>query len=515
MITPAGLAVFRSVFEGITEEMGVALARSAFSPNIRERLDFSCALFDDRGQLLAQAAHIPVHLGSMPMLVERVAREEDLRPGDVLAANDPFRGGTHLPDVTLITPLFAKGERFGYAACRAHHADIGGMAPGSMPLSRELYQEGLVIPPVRLFSRGRRMDDLWRLLLANVRTPGEREGDLMAQVAANRIAERRVAEVIARYGLDGVRAHLEALLDYAERLTRHGLAALGEGVAEFASDLEEEGQRLPVRVRVALEGHRAVCDFDGTGFSRTNLNAPFPVTCAGVYYCFLCLLGPAIPANGGAFRPLEVRAPEGCLVNAAPPAAVAAGNVETSQRVVDVVFGALARLLPDRVPASSAGTMNNLTMGGVDPRTGRAFAYYETMGGGCGGGPEGPGESGLQVHMTNTRNTPAEALEVGYPLRLLRYELRAGSGGAGRHPGGEGIRRDLQLLAPATVSLLAQRRESGPPGAAGGGEGAPGEDRVTLPDGREERLAGSCTRTLPAGAILSVRSPGGGGWGSP
>lgn len=506
------LAIFRSLFEGITEEMGVALARSAFSPNIRERLDFSCALFDERGELLAQAAHIPVHLGSMPMLVQQVAGM-DFAPGDVIAANDPFSGGTHLPDVTLVSPLYHRRRLFGFAACRAHHADVGGMAPGSMPRSREIYQEGLILPPVRLLRRGRRQEDLWRLVLANVRTPREREGDLMAQVAANRIAERRVAQVLARYGEEGTREHLAGLLDYAERLTRRGLEQLPEGSASFESHLEDEGRLLPLRVTVTLRGGTAVCDFAGTwGAAEGNLNAPLPVTCAGVYYCFQCLL-PGVPANGGAFRPLEVRAPAGTLVNARRPSAVAAGNVETSQRVVDVVLGALAALLPDRVPASSAGTMNNLSMGGVDPRTGEPFAYYETMGGGCGGGPEGPGESGLQVHMTNTRNTPAEALEMSHPLRLLRYEIRQGSGGPGRWEGGDGVRRDLELLAPATVSLLAQRRAEGPPGAGGGGAGAPGEDQVTLPGSPPERVPGVFTRPLPAGTVISIRSPGGGGWG--
>jgi N-methylhydantoinase B len=509
-VTPYGLSIFRSLFEGITEEMGGALARSAFSPNIRERLDFSCALFDASGQLLAQAAHIPVHLGSMPLLVQHLAATEEVAPGDVLAANDPFAGGTHLPDVTLVSPLYVGGRLFGFAAARAHHADVGGMSPGSMPLSREIFQEGLILPPVRLVRRGRRQRDVWRILLRNVRSPEEREGDLLAQTAALRLAARRLDEVVARYGEEGTRRHLQALLDYSERLVRQALGQLPRGQAVFEDVLEEGEKLLALRVRVELAPDEAVCDFEGTARAEGScLNAPYPVTCAAVYYCFACLFGEHIPPNQGAFRPLRVEAPPGSLVNAAFPSAVAAGNVETSQRVVDVVFGALARLLPERIPAASAGTMNNLAVGGS------GFTYYETMGGGCGGGPEGPGESGSQVHMTNTRNTPAEVLETSYPLRLLRYQLRQGSGGAGRHAGGEGLRRDLQLLAPATVSLLAQRRRTAPFGLQGGGEGAPGEDLARLPGGRTLRLPGQFTRVFPAGTILSIRSPGGGGWGRP
>ncbi|MBI3927414.1 MAG: hydantoinase B/oxoprolinase family protein [Armatimonadetes bacterium] len=514
LVTPYSLTIFRNLFEGIAEEMGVGLARSAFSPNIRERLDFSCALFDRDGRLLAQAAHIPVHLGSMPELVRAVAASERFRKGDVLAANDPFVGGTHLPDITLIQPLYDGHEPFGFAAARAHHADVGGMSAGSMGVAREIFQEGLILPVVRLLRAGQRQNDVWSLILRNVRTPREREGDLLAQLSACRIAQKRLDELLARYGSEGVAAHSLALLDYSEELARRGLRSFGRAEACHSDHLEFEGELYPIHLRLTLTGDGAVCDFTGSSAAVPGpLNAPYPVTCAGVYYCFQCLLGPDVPANDGAFRPVTITAPEGSVVRATFPAAVAAGNVETSQRVVDVVLGALAQILPDRIPAASAGTMNNLAIGGRDPSRGTAFAYYETLGGGAGGGPGVPGASGIQVHMTNTRNTPAEAIETETPLRVRRYSLRTGSGGRGRCPGGEGIVREIELLAPCTVSLLAQRRLQAPPGAAGGEAGLPGEDRLLHPDGRSEKLPAQFTRELPAGSVISLHTPGGGGWG--
>lgn len=499
------LAVFQSLLEGIAEEMGAALRRSAFSPNIRERLDFSCALFDLEGQLLAQAAHIPVHLGSMPQLMQRLARQVELGPRDMLVVNDPHWGGTHLPDLTLVAPLTLAGKRLGYAASRAHHADVGGMAAGSMPMSRELVQEGLVLPPVRLVVNGRRNADVWALLLRNVRTPREREGDLLAQMAANHTAQKRVAELAARLPWE---PSCRQLLDHSERMVRNGLLGLPSGRAVARDLLDDGGEQVVLQVALEIAGGSLTCDFAGTAPARrSNLNAPFPVTSAAVYYCVLCLLGGRIPVNQGAFRPVELKAPADCLVNPPAWAAVAAGNVETSQRLVDVVFQALAALLPDRMPACSAGTMNNLVMGGRD------WAYYETSGGGVGAGPGRAGASGVQVHMTNTRNTPAEALESDHPLRLLRYAVRRGSGGAGAFAGGDGLVREVELLREATVSLLAQRRRQGPPGAAGGEPGLPGEDHLTLPDGTRERLEGSFTRDLPAGSVLTLQTPGGGGWG--
>ncbi len=499
------LAVFHSLLEGIAEEMGAALRRSAFSPNIRERLDFSCALFDLSGQLLAQAAHIPVHLGSMPQLLQRLAGEVEMGPRDMLLVNDPSWGGTHLPDLTLVTPLTLGKRRLGYAASRAHHADVGGMAAGSMPMSRELVQEGLILPPVRLLVNGRRNADVWALLLRNVRTPREREGDLLAQVAANHTAVRRVAELAGRVQWEN---SCRALLDHSERLVRAALAGLPAGKARAEDSLELQGQRIPLRVALEISASGLACDFTGTSPALpSNLNAPLPVTSAAVYYAVLCMLGGEVPVNQGAFRPIAIQAPEGSLLNPPPWAAVAAGNVETSQRVVDLVFQALGMLAPERVPACSAGTMNNLVLGGRD------WAYYETSGGGAGAAHGLPGGSGLQVHMTNTRNTPAESLESDHPLRLRRYALRRGSGGKGAFPGGDGLVREVELLRPATVSLLAQRRECGPPGACGGKPGQAGADSYRLPGGHPRPLDPQSSQDFPAGTILRLETPGGGGWG--
>jgi N-methylhydantoinase B len=396
-------------------------------------------------------------------------------------------------------------RRLGYAASRAHHADVGGMAAGSMPMSRELVQEGLILPPVRLLANGRRNPDVWSLLMRNVRTPREREGDLLAQVAANRTACTRAAELAARTDWE---SSCQALLRHSERLVAAGLRALPRGRGSAEDFLDDQGERVPIRVTVELGDGELRCDFTGTAPARrSNLNAPFPVTSAAVYYAVLCLLGGKAPVNQGAFRPITIQAQTGSLVNPPAWAAVAAGNVETSQRIVDVVFQALGQLV--EVPACSAGTMNNLVLGGLD------WAYYETSGGGAGAARGQAGGSGLQVHMTNTRNTPAESLESDHPLRLRRYALRRGSGGSGQEKGGDGLVRELELLQDATVSLLAQRRTSGPPGAAGGEPGEPGEDHLELPDGTRERLPGQFTRELPAGSVLSIQTPGGGGWGRP
>lgn len=508
-VTPFSLSVFDHLFRGITEEMGTILSRSAFSPNIRERLDFSCALFDPRGELLAQAAHIPVHLGSMPLLVQKIAGLE-LGPGDIYAANDPYSGGTHLPDITLVMPCFYDGWLAGFAASRAHHADVGGMSPGSMPRSREVYQEGLILPPVRLFKEGRRVSDLWRVLLANVRTPEEREGDLLAQVASCRAAAQRLDALLERYGRDDLEAHQEALLEHGERFMRAGLRELPTGVAESSDWLELPEGEAEIRCRVSLEGEEAVVDFrDSSAAVAACVNAPLPVTQAAVYYVFRLLLGERMPANGGAFRPLNILTRPGSVVDPLPPAPVVAGNVETSQRVVDVLMQAMAQLLPGRVPACSAGTMNNLALGGH--RGQEPFAYYETLGGGCGGGPSGAGAGGVQVHMTNTRNTPAEALEVDFPLRVRRYSLRSGSGGAGAHQGGEGVVRELEFLAPVRATLLAQRRRRGAPGQGGAGSGAPGA-QFRIREGVEEALDGWFEESFEVGDRLRLETPGGGGW---
>ncbi|MCC7358489.1 MAG: hydantoinase B/oxoprolinase family protein [Anaerolineales bacterium] len=520
--SPASLEIFKHLFASIAEEMGVTLGRTAFSPNIKERLDFSCAVFTGAGQLLAQALHIPVHLGAMPASVQAaLARCAPFTPGDVVALNDPYLGGTHLPDLTLVSPVFAPDAPPGslplfFVASRAHHADIGGMAPGSMPLSTEIYQEGLIIPPIKLVEAARRNEAVWALILNNVRTPDERSGDLAAQLAAHAVGARRALEIVERYGWKAVQAHAAALLGYAEHVARRVIAAIPPGrysAEDYLEPADPQAELIPLRVTVSVSDDTLTADFTGTApADGGNLNAVRAIVESALGYVLRCLAGPGLPLNAGAFAPLAVTLTPGSLLDARRPSAVAAGNVETSQRLVDVLFRALAPALPGLVPAAGQGTMNNVTFGGRDPATGRPFAYYETMGGGAGAGPGRPGASGVHVHMSNTRNTPVEALEYAYPLRVERYALRAGSGGQGLHRGGEGLQRDLRFLAPVRVTVLAERRRLAPWGLQGGGPGAPGENVVEI-DNTATALPAKFTLDLPAGALLSVRSPGGGGWG--
>jgi N-methylhydantoinase B len=516
---PVRLEIFRSLFQSIAEEMGVALCRTSFSPNIKERRDYSCALFDGGGRMVAQGDHMPVHLGSMPMSVEAAIASVPMAPGDVVVLNDPFCGGTHLPDITLVQPVFLddRDQPDFYVANRAHHSDVGGMTPGSMPLASEVYQEGLRIPPVKLLRGGEIVRETMQLILANVRTPVEREGDLTAQIASNRTGARRLAELVQKYGRDAVLEYAAHLQDYAERLTREAIAAMPDGTYAFEDVMDDDGMGngpLPICVSIAIRGDSATVDFTGTSPQAVgSINAVAAITTSAVFYCFRIVVPYPIPSNHGTLRPLTLRIPEGSLLDARPPAAVAGGNVETSQRIVDVVLGALAQALPDRIPAASSGTMNNLTIGGIDPRNGAPFAYYETMAGGMGARPELPGLDATHTHMTNSLNTPVEALEHSYPFRVRRYEVIAGSGGAGRQRGGDGIRRDIELLCPARVTLLADRRVSAPYGLQGGSPGQPGET-LLLTDGDSRRLPGKFSLDVDSGAIISLRSPGGGGYGS-
>jgi N-methylhydantoinase B/oxoprolinase/acetone carboxylase alpha subunit len=485
------------------------LRRAAFSPNIKERADCSAALFTPAGEMLVQAEHIPVHLGSMPASVRAAidAFGDRIRPGDQVVVNDPFAGGTHLNDVTLVAPCFVDGRLVGWAANRAHHADVGGAAPGSIPADAvEIHQEGLRIPPTLLD------DGVRRLLVANSRTPEERLGDLAAQTGANVVGVERLAEVVAGG------APLDEVVDYGERRMRAALRDLPDGTWRFEDVLDSTGaapdQQRPARIRVAVTvaGDEVTVDFTGTDpQARGNVNAVEAVTLSAVSFALRSAIDPTLPANGGAMRPVRVVAPPGTIVAARPPAAVGAGNVEVSQRVADVVLGALAEPCAARVPAAGQGTMNNLLVGGD------GWVYYETVAGGQGGRPGAPGMSGVHTGMTNTRNTPIEALERAFPLRVLRQRLRRGSGGAGRHPGGEGIERDLLVLEDVTVSLITERRVSRPWGLHGGEPGAPGENWL-LPGGdeaRAERLPDKCTLRLRAGDVVRVRTPGGGGWGAP
>ena len=524
MNDPIRLEMYRHLLSALTEEMGATLRRSAYSPNIKERRDYSCALFDAAGHPVAMGDHMPVHLGAMPMSV-RAALEAagPLSKGDVVALNDPFCGGTHLPDITLVAPVHLPngGEPLAYVAARAHHADVGGMAGGSMPLAREIYQEGLRIPPVLLVSGGQRNHAVWELIRANVRTPTEREGDLDAQLASLVAGRRRLLELVNRRGVDEVRSAMSGLLEYADRLLRAGIGAIPDGVYGAEDFLEDDGvddAPLAIRVLLTVEGDEVVADFTGSApQARGGINAVEAITASAARYALRLvverLLGQGLPAGGGTMAAFRLVAPRGTVVSARSPASVAGGNVETSQRITDVLLTALAAALPEIAVAQSQGTMNNLTVGGLDPRTGEPFAYYETMAGGMGGGAEGAGLSAVHVHMTNSLNTPIEALEHAYPFRVRRYAIRRGTGGTGRHPGGDGLRRDLEVMADGEISLLTERRAIRPRGMAGGGDGAIGEN-VLIREGVERSLPSKATLPIRAGDIVSVRSPGGGGWGS-
>lgn len=526
-LDPVALEVWRQLFTALTEEMGAALRRSSFSPNIKERRDYSCALFDPGGVAVALGDHMPVHLGAMPMSVEAaLARLGTLAPGDVACVNDPFQGGTHLPDITLIAPVFAlqgegEGPLLGYVAARAHHADVGGISPGSMPLAREIVQEGLRIPPVRLVRGGRVDTDLLSLILANVRTPGEREGDLEAQRGALHAGSRRLRELALRRGTGAVHQAMQALVSYADGLVTAGLALIPPGRYGAEDQIEDDGfgnGPLPIRAAVEVrEGGRVRIDFQGTAQQAAGgVNAVAAITASAVRYVLRCvveeLLETPLPAGGGRMQGVELVLPRGTLVDALPPASVAGGNVETSQRITDVLLAALGKALPLRLPALSQGTMNNLTAGGMDPRTGEPFAYYETAGGGMGAGPTGAGLSAVHTHMSNSLNTPVEALEHAYPLRVRRYALRRGSGGKGANQGGDGLVREVEFLAGAEVTVLSERRRHGPRGAMGGHPGAPGANAL-LRDGMERVLPGKVTFQARPGDVLRISTPGGGGWG--
>jgi N-methylhydantoinase B len=571
MYDPVELEVFRNLYHSIAEEMGATLRRTSFSPNIKERRDYSCAVFDSAGEVIAMGDHMPVHLGSMPMSVAAAIAQCDLEPGDMVMLNDPFRGGTHLPDITLVMPIFlspsdgkglrgngAPAHRGGtkprrhkrvpdfYVASRAHHADVGGMYPGSMGPCREIYQEGLRIPPVKIMRGAKIVGDVLALLLNNVRTPEEREGDLGAQIAACETGASRLREVCSRYGIGRAKRAAASLLAYSEATMKSFLQTLPPGIYKAEDFLDDDGvDDSPVRIAVSIKVSRSISnrsketrigasfaapkttspatvtiDFTGSDPQvRGAINAVEAITYSACFYVFRCLLREDIPATSGLMRPIKLIAPYGTVVNAKPPAAVAGGNVETSQRIVDVLLRALAKAVPDRIPAAASGTMNNLTIGGIDPRTGNAFAYYETIAGGMGARPTKDGISGVHTHMTNSLNTPAEALEYAYPLRVHRYALRPGSGGRGRHQGGDGIVREIEVLTDAQVTLLADRRSTGPYGLAGGSDGQPGRTviirRTKQKDDKEEEVGGKTSVQLQPGERVRIESPGGGGWGRP
>jgi N-methylhydantoinase B len=549
-VDPVKLEIFKSLYSSVAEEMGVSLRRSAFSPNIKERRDYSCAVFNSEGTLVAQGDHMPVHLGSMPMSVRAALEIVDLNPGDIVVLNDPYAGGTHLPDVTMVAGVYgdretrrrghgktgrrgdeARGRRgekspgrqlaqsprpLFYVANRAHHADIGGATPGSMGRADEIYQEGLRIPPVRLMIGGRVNVDVMRLISANVRIPEEREGDLTAQLGAITTGQQRLLEIVERYGFTEADQYASHLINYTGEMMRRVIRDLPDGVYEAEDFLDDDGYTdtpVGIAVRIEIKGDHATVDFTGSSPQvRGPINAVEAITVSAVYYVFRCLIPTNVPASWGIMQPIKVTAPLGTVVNARPPAAVAGGNVETSQRIVDTVLLALSKTGAP-VPAASQGTMNNLTIGGTDSRTGKQFAYYETVAGGMGARPGLDGIDGIHTHMTNSLNTPAEAMEYAYPIRVRRYSIRRGSGGGGRFQGGDGIVREIELLSDARVTILSDRRKTRPYGLNGGEPGKAGRTDLITKDG-ERVLAGKDSVYAQAGDRVRIESPGGGGYGA-
>src|SRR6266568_706554 len=532
---PTTLEIYRALYTSVAEEMGIALRRTAFSPNIKERRDYSCAVFDSFGRVIAQGDHMPVHLGSMPMAVAAALREIEIAPGDVVALNDPFAGGTHLPDVTLISSVVSgqwsvagrkrkpiAGHRspttLFYVANRAHHADIGGATPGSMGLATDVYGEGVRIPPVRIVRGGEVCGDVMKLILTNVRSSHERRADFEAQIGSLKTGEMRLLEIVERRGEREARKYAAHLISYSSRMMRQAIAAIPDGTYRAEDALDDDGitdQEIPIRVLIKIKGHRARVDFTGTSPQVAGaINAVEAITVSAVLYCFRCLIGGDVPASAGLMEPIEVIAPPGTVVNANHPASVAGGNVETSQRIVDTVFKALSQAIPDRIPAASQGTMNNLTMGGIDPRTGSEFSYYETVAGGMGARPALDGMNATHTHMTNSLNTPAEALEYAYPLRVREYRIRKGSGGKGKHKGGDGTIREIETLAHARMALLSDRRKRAPYGLHGGENGERGRALIIRTDGNEEELTSKGSWQMEAGDRVRIETPGGGGFGN-
>lgn len=523
MVDPATVEVIRGALIYACEEMGISLRNSAYSPNIKERMDHSCAIFDRKRRLAAQAEHIPVHLGSMAWGVrkslDRFAKE--LEDGDMLLCNDPYISGTHLPDMTLIAPTFHNGETIGYAANKAHHSDVGGRVPGSMAGdSRELYEEGLIIPPVKFVRDDKIDDDVAHMILANVRTPETRIADLRAQMAANILGKKRILELVDRFGVETVQAAMDEVMNHSERLTRAVIGKMPKGRSEAEDHLDDSGiSARSVRIKVAVTIDRDTIRIDYTGTDRQvdgPLNAPWGVTISGVYYAVKCITDPSIPTNDGCFRPIEIRAPEGSVVNPIRPAPVAGGNVETSQRNVDVLLKAFSRILPGRVCAACQGTMNNVSVGGTDLTSGKSWSFYETIAGGFGGRLGSDGADVIHSHMTNTMNTPIEAIEPACPLRFMTYQMRIDSGGPGKWRGGVGLERSWILEGPAaTLSVLGERNRFPPWGLFGGKPGAVGEYYLVTANGKKTRLRSKCTIRMSKGDRLIIRTPGGGGYGDP
>ncbi len=516
---PVLLEVFKNRFSSICEEMGVTLNRTAFSPNIKERRDFSCALFDDSGSMIAQAAHIPVHLGSMPMSVQAAIDAVSFEEGDMVMLNDPYKGGTHLPDITIVAPVFSPRDDISpqfFVANRAHHADVGGMTSGSMPLSKSLFQEGVIIPPLKIMKKGKIDNDLMALFLNNVRTPQEREGDFAAQIMANITGIRRIKEMVEKYGRKKLHSYAVSLMNYSEIITRKKIESIPDGVYEFEDKMDDDGKGtkdINIKVILTIKGDTASLDFTDSHAQVTgSINAVYSITLSAVIYVFRTLIEENIPFNAGCFRPITVITKKGTIVDALFPSPVAGGNVETSQRIVDTVLGALEKALPGKIPAASQGTMNNVTVGGMDERTNTPFAYYETLAGGMGATAVSNGENAVHSHMTNTLNTPVEALEYSFPFLMTEYSIRKNSGGRGNFSGGNGMVREMKILSDVEVTVLSERRVYPPYGIAGGAPGSCGKNSI-IRKGKEEVMPGKFHEELKKGDRLRIETPGGGGYG--
>lgn len=513
---PIELELFKNIFVSISEEMGAVLGRTSLSPNIKERKDFSCALFNKKGETFAQGSHIPVHLGAMPLSVQATIEATDFEEGDLVILNDPYKGGTHLPDITCISPFFAEKKLVFFVANRAHHSDVGGMTPGSMPLATEIFQEGLIIPPLKIIQKGKLNEEILNLILANVRTPEERKGDLLAQMAANNKGRQRLGEVVRKYGLKKILLYTELIQDYTEKILREAIKEIPDGHYSFVDYLDDDGIALsPVEigVEITIRNDEAIIDFSTSAPQvEGGVNANLAVTYSAVLYVFRSLIEEDIPFNTGLMRPLRIMAPRGLIVNALYPAATAGGNVETSQRIVDVLLGALSKAAPEKIPAASSGTMNNVAFGGLDPKRKQNFAYYETIGGGMGASSTLSGLSGVHTHMTNSLNTPLEALENYLPLRINTYKLRRGSSGQGKNKGGEGIIREYEFFVPTQVTIISERRRFSPYGVQGGGSGKKGKN-ILYSQGQKKVLSSKVNIKVQPGDVLRIETPGGGAYG--
>ncbi len=517
-LNPVLLEVFKNRLSSIAEEMGVTLNRTAFSPNIKERRDFSCAIFNQNGEMISQAAHIPVHLGSMPLSVKSAIEKMDIREGDMIILNDPFKGGTHLPDITIVAPVFisSKDKPDFFVANRAHHADVGGMSSGSMPLSTSIYQEGIIIPPLKIVENKKIDEKLLKFFLNNVRTPVEREGDFSAQIMANMTGVKRLKELVEKYGIDTVKLYCDGMMDYSEKILKSLIRDIKDGEYEFEDYLDDDGinsKDIKIHLKLIIKGEEAILDFSNSSPQVAgSVNAVYSITLSAVVYVFRSLIEDDIPTNAGLLRPLTLITKKGSIVDANFPAAVAGGNVETSQRIVDVLLGALSKAVPDKIPAASQGTMNNISIGGIDERTSQPFAYYETIGGGMGASSTSHGESGVHSHMTNTLNTPIEAMEFSYPFMVTEYSIRKNSGGKGKFRGGDGIVREIKLLSDAEVTVLSERRRRGPYGLFGGEEGQRGKN-IIIENEQAREMPGKFNAFLKKGSVVRLETPGGGGYG--